>query len=703
MKLMTSLLIQLKLLLHGISFDYRRNIPRKISELAVQIEETLCQLGCQKCLFLVLVGIDKLTHEDQALTLNWLSKKHTSNLKIVLTMESNSHTMKWVQSACDDFHFFELPPFNVFESTSILLSYLAMHSRTLCSEQLKNIQNVCFEQNDINSMSPLYPQVLACHLFSYSSFHKIDYESFAKNFNNLSNSFNYLLQKIEEIIGCEITSKVMTFLSFSHNGLSDNEMEDILTRDPVVSAYMKMHHESCIKFPPMAWAFVKHTLKHLLWRRHDNETSTWGWKHALLSRLSAERYIQCNADIISINFSLAEHWIGDRTDQRLKKVLLDQPLKFILKKKKNFFNLKDSTSTIEDILCDKKQFVNDYEQQKIFYNRRKLIHLPKQLIEAERLNDFLKNIAFCFEWLITRTEAFNVFDAISDLKLIDHPEVTILLESMMDAYKYIDDDVNNMAYELTRRLLMFRYACVNIGILIDQMDRRAKGFIVGMPLWRPIVGALESEFVLEQINDCIIKVEIDEKPMIYLKPIEKREVIIYDPIKLAAVAVIKTSRGRLYVTPNGKKCCVLDCCMDSIMNFYDVIDGKYLGNLFPLHATSPLKNAIVKYMCLLDAYVCYAVEGTSNWLSIKTLQFPNPQEIFHISLQASPSFLSFSPDQSHIYTGDQRQLIICCEKNLELSRFDLVSPPYLCCSDFSSKIIYIALQVRFFIVLLKIL
>ena len=392
----------------------------------------------------------------------------------------------------------------------------------------------------------------------------------------------------------------------------------------------------------------------------------------------------------------------------MKAVLLDQPLRFVQKEDdcsgEGSDGEEDGDDEEEDdddggcCNCGKMRCVrvkDDSEKRpvEVMYNRRKMMQLPRQLVTAERHDDVIKEVALNFDWLLAKTQAFSLRHVVQDLRMVAHPEVRVLEEAMLFAFEHIDDDVSNMAYELTRLLLMFRRELRGVRGFIDSMDRRTRGLLVGMPQWRRRVGALEGEVDVGVVVDDVVEVCIGGRRMLMMKEEEGQQVVVVDASNMTTTASLSVSRGHLYATPNGLKCLVHDDFGEVTLNLYDVSNGCFLGHVFPLHGISPSENAVVKSVNLSNSRMTYVVEGSCSWLSVRLLDAPNFDEVVHLALQARPTLLALSLDQSHVITAFDVTLIACNLNTNQPISMALPCTGHLCCTDASSSVLFVACQV----------
>ena len=619
--------------------------------------------------------MDSIDPEHGAWTMQWLPVDLSVNVRVVMTVHGCSEVMTSLRSLEDyEFSFLELSGITESEATAILLLNMAPYGRTLTGEQTAVVSQNCF---NASSISPLLPLVIVSHVLVHESWQTLDAESMS-HFNSVETCFNSLLEKIEDLIGSDITARMIGILT-SAAGLSDCEMEDVMTRDPAVRGHLTGSEETCLKFPAFVWMFVRYVLKPLLREQYTHGVVVRRWRHELLATMAANRYLLRVEDARSVNCSLVEHWLSEKGPDNCKLVLLEQPLRF------------DTKDVFE--FCSKNPPL---------YNKRLLIQLPIHLKRAERDEEFLERVVFNFEWIFSKTVALSLRRVIYDLRLALTPEVRILEEAMIDAESFINDDVTNMAYELTRRLLMFRRTHSKIRSLIDSMDMSTGAFIVGFPLWKIPVCALEAEV---ECNNPVISVSSAysrERRVLLCKNPSKEEVEMVGVRERRHLASLTTSLGLLYASPNGRWLAVVECPVGSSasINVHDLNNGNYVGHVIVTASVgSTAEDNRLSHVMVTDSAICYVVSGERSWLSVKALDGTGSdldKDLAHVDLKCRPSLCRLTPDQSLVFTNSGRSLIGCPTTKLAngaLLTLNLNLLPVCLCFNDTSDLAFVAFQV----------
>ena len=187
-------------------------------------------------------------------------------------------------------------------------------------------------------------------------------------------------------------------MTTSKTGLSDAEMEDILSLDDEVLQDTYLYHlpanPELIRLPPLLWRRLKYDLTEYLVERESDDKNVVAWYHRQFRETACKRYtyktIKADYHII-----ISEYFQG-------KWANVIKPLELFKKKKGTYPN---ALRGVPD---------QPLQYSRNAYNNRTLSELPYQLLQAKLYEDFVKTCC-TFDWIHAKAKAFNIFTAMLDM------------------------------------------------------------------------------------------------------------------------------------------------------------------------------------------------------------------------------------------------------------------------------------------------
>ena len=93
----------------------------------------------------------------------------------------------------------------------------------------------------------------------WSSFSKVDAD--LEDCKSIENTIVYLFKLLEKKHGKILFSSCIFYITIFENGISERELEDILSIDDVLTEVFKYHQPSIRRFPFALWIRIKQDLK----------------------------------------------------------------------------------------------------------------------------------------------------------------------------------------------------------------------------------------------------------------------------------------------------------------------------------------------------------------------------------------------------------------------------------------------------------
>ena len=176
-------------------------------------------------LIILLDSLDQLSAIYQARALAWLPEKLPQGVKLVVsTLPELYDILKTLQSRLSPENLLVVPPVGESDSLSILQQWLSRDNRTLTKEQEEAVLD-----SIEGEVMPLYLQLIYDQIWKWRS-----YEEPEKIPHDMKSCIIRLYDSLEADHGSVLVKRSLGYLAASKAGLSEGEMEDLLSLDDEV-------------------------------------------------------------------------------------------------------------------------------------------------------------------------------------------------------------------------------------------------------------------------------------------------------------------------------------------------------------------------------------------------------------------------------------------------------------------------------------
>ena len=415
---------------------------------------------------IILDSLDQLLTTHQAHNLVWLPKLLPPNVRIIVsTLPSEHSLLETLQEKIPDTsNYLEVLPLGHKLSSELLKEWLHDSNHRLTASQEMVVQQAL----EVCSL-PLYTRLVfkeICRWKSYTSPDQIQLGSTVKAI------INTLFDRVERYYGTTFVKHALSYITASKNGLSDTELEDLLSLDDSVLNDAFIHWLPPMRrIPPLLWPRLHNELSSYITQREANGIIVFYWYHRQFISVAKERYFAVLPHKLYIHSSLAHYFLGTWGGGKNK------PFRYSLAQVE-LLQLQEGAST-----ADRKAPVQPLilgidttkTPHKVRYNLRKLSELPYHLIESKRYTDLRSEVFFNYEWLHTKLTATSIHDVLSDFRMaaqngFDDPEVQLLTSAIRVGGSHVNLNPDTLAFDLTGRLLPYYNSHKNIRLLLQQCD-----------------------------------------------------------------------------------------------------------------------------------------------------------------------------------------------------------------------------------------
>ncbi|KAK2152117.1 hypothetical protein LSH36_339g02004 [Paralvinella palmiformis] len=377
-----------------------------------------------KPLVLILDSLDHLDTSDGGRQLEWLPRQLPANVKIILSMRPDEKygvfprcKTIFTEPSC----YRIVPEFTLSEAKDLIRAFLIMKDRVLTP-----LQHQCCS-------SPLY---LKLALDESMRWHSYDPPQVTRLYSSISAMVSAFFKRLEKQHGQTLVSFALAFFTAAQNGLSEIEMEDLLSlNDPVLNDVYQYWIPPVRRLPPLLWVRIKSDLESYLSKRSIAGIQVYMWSYRQFSVTCQECYLANTTSNVLCHTLLAEYFMG---------IWANVPKPY-----------KDKTNQVKEahrfVAKQPVQFDNKE------YNLRKLSQLPYHLVKACKL-DFLKRDVVCnYEFLLAKISAVGVSSVLQDLKMAQmafptDEDIAIVLETLQLSRHAIQRHPKELAGQLIGRL-----------------------------------------------------------------------------------------------------------------------------------------------------------------------------------------------------------------------------------------------------------
>jgi WD40 repeat protein len=251
-------------------------IPMDFQKLSPIFRSFLSKIPSQEKLILFIDALDQLSDTDHARNLTWLPSELPRNIRVIVSTLPGK-CLSLLERMLPEKNLKELEPMPLAEGTDLLKSWLKAAGRTLQNNQMKEVLGK-FTKSGL----PFYLKLAFEEARRWKSYTpRVDLSPDIPGiirdfFKRLSLPANH---------GKVLVSHSMGYLAAAKNGLTEDELLDILSLDKTVFKYFadRAHHEPTeTKLPVVVWLRLYHELESYLTERTADGTIVLSFYHRQL-------------------------------------------------------------------------------------------------------------------------------------------------------------------------------------------------------------------------------------------------------------------------------------------------------------------------------------------------------------------------------------------------------------------------------------
>ena len=331
--------------------------------------------------------------------------------------------------------FKEIPRIPVNEADAILDSWLRSSQRTLIPAQ-KQVVLKAFQECPL----PLYLKLSFDQANRWKSYTPVGEATLASGVKNVINEF---LEQVERRHGKRLVSHALGYITASKNGLTEPELEGILSLDDeVLDDVYQYWTPPFRRLPPLLWIRIRSDIGDYLIERGADDSRVIYWYHRQFIEVATDRYLGARQELHS---KLADYFLG-KWSNGAQKPYVD----------------KDGTTVFKDRLVARQPLTFSNEKEKrVIFNLRKLNELPYHLLHAGNLKRLKEETLCNFEFLLAKLRATSLESVLDDFtaSLLLYPEdkdLAGLEKTLQLSSAALKADANQLAPQVLGRLIPLR-------------------------------------------------------------------------------------------------------------------------------------------------------------------------------------------------------------------------------------------------------
>ncbi|XP_052773919.1 uncharacterized protein LOC128212477 [Mya arenaria] len=349
----------------------------------------------EKPLTIVLDSVDQLNQTDHAHMLNWLPQKLPKNVTFLISLVTDrTNCFRNLQLVFPfSERFIEMNELQNDVVTDVIMMMNKKYSRHLSKKQ----KNMIFDQF-ANCSQPLYLKLLVDMSLSWRSYTDVNQSLLGAT---IKEAINHLFDNLEKNHGEILVQRGIAYLCAAREGLSEVELEDLLSLDDEVLQDTYIYHlppdPDVIRLPPLLWKRIQYDITEYVVERQSGGKKVIGWYHRQFSEAARERYLH-DGIRKKAHAAVAEYFQGIWSERC-------KPLQLIKGKKGNY------PQNQRQVPAQPIKFSEH------LYNTRKLSELSHHLVHSEQFETALTELFCDPDWLYAKCLTTSLTSLMEDLKI----------------------------------------------------------------------------------------------------------------------------------------------------------------------------------------------------------------------------------------------------------------------------------------------
>ncbi|VDK17375.1 unnamed protein product [Anisakis simplex] len=466
--LLTSVCDQHSIVFHiACNFDeeLRGTSPTELSKLFMHFKKMTTLANAQRPLVIIFDSLDLLSNLDGAHELLWFPPTLPPHVKFFVSITPGASRIgtvikRFVES---DEQYILVPSLGMSLALEVVAEWLKSAGRTLTDRQWKLVTEALAE-----CTLPLFVKLIHITVARWKSYSR-PHETLL--FHSLQEGIHALLDRTEGQHGSLLVSHALSYITAARSGLSDSEVEDLISLDDQVLDDIYQYHLPPIRrIPPLLWSRIRADLPGYLSERAADGVIVLNWYHEQFRTAATERYFGDVHHLKRTHSALADYFLGIWGG-------VAKPFQYTEMQKQRF-GIVDNEGLADRKVPKQPNIFHSKGGKQIRYNMRRLNELPYHLLKARRLNELLSLCLFNYEFLYAKVSSFPLQAVIGDFEsaivAIDDVDTKRQLSLVADAFRLSASILSRhpcmLAFELLGRLLPLAADNTSLSSLLVKCD-----------------------------------------------------------------------------------------------------------------------------------------------------------------------------------------------------------------------------------------
>ena len=269
--------------------------------------------------------MDQLSDSHNSRDLTWLPKQLPQHVYVIVSaLEYDYNLVETLRAdiTCPA-NFVQVLPLGKELGRDLIRDWLSMRKRQLTQQQWRVVERALSQCS-----LPLYTSLIFEEVCRWRSWSAMDITVLE---NNVKGVINKLLDRTEKYHGKMFVSHVLSYITASRHGLSDMEIEDVLSLDDSVLNDVFIHWLPPVRrIPPLLWPRLHNELRSYIIQRESHSTIVYYWYHRQFKQVARDRYLQDTSHRIYIHATLSHYFMGTWGGGQEKPFQYSKPQKQLL-------------------------------------------------------------------------------------------------------------------------------------------------------------------------------------------------------------------------------------------------------------------------------------------------------------------------------------------------------------------------------------
>ena len=434
------------------------DVPMEQAPLLIYLKQLLGRATSRHPVHVFLDSMDEISEEP----LRWIPANLPPHCKLIVSMTRDSgDSWRW-----ENFPRVEVPPLGPALARDLIHHLLKLEGRTVNNYHNRLLLNA------LESCSlPIFCMLVFAEVSRWRSYTSPQETYLA---DNVTDGISLLFQKVEEKHGYLLVAHCLAYVTGARYGLSESEMEDLVSLDDEVLDDLYQYHLPPIRrMPPLLWTRLRSDLPGQLVDSEAGGLLVTTWHHTQFREAAKLRYLSQPKDVAYCHGMMADFFLGTYGGGNPKAFRYTEV-------QRHRFGLKSKEAEADRQVPDM-PLVFKSEADKVRYNLRKLGELPHHLARAGRIQDLCRHCLFNYQWLHAKLTSGPLSSLLADfedaLAFLEDEETMRAVQLVADCVRLGGSTLSSqpamLGAQVTGRLLPVAATSAHIHSLIRQCDKAA--------------------------------------------------------------------------------------------------------------------------------------------------------------------------------------------------------------------------------------